>query len=190
MSSLATQAGAPQPLPVPTLPCRGPPNPGIRRAFPSPHARSSPRGGPDETRGRLPPPWPRPCPGPPPWVSPWTSPPCPHPRAVGQGLPESRSSGTGGPPRLWVSGRRRVGERARKRVCVCVALRLPSGLLRRALGPPVASFPVLNPGPHRVEPGHLVQRCSWPGGRWGGRRREAPRPELVSIKSDKKFREK
>lgn len=57
-------------------------------------------------------------------------------------------------------------------------------------GPPVASFPVLSPGPHRVETGYLVKRCSWPSRRRGDGRRKAPSPEFFSIKSDKKFREK
>ena len=123
--------------------------------------------------------------------------PAPTPRAGGEGATAAgRGSGGAG---SWPGGERgsercvcerRVGECARARVCVCVS-RSVSRLGSSALaGPPVASFSVLSPGPHRVETGHLVKRCFWPSGRRGDRRRNAPSPEFFSIKSDKKFREK
>lgn len=131
------------------------------------------------------------------WVSPWPRcRPAPTPLASGEGAPAGR--GFGG-RRLPARGRARLravrvreGElvSARARECVCVSLsvsRLGSSALA---GPPVASFPVLSPGPHRVETGHLVKRCFWPSGRRGDGRRKAPSPEFFSIKSDKKFREK
>lgn len=118
----------------------------------------------------------------------------PPPRAmVGKGHWPSPGSGGAG---SWSGGERssprcvceRVGECARARVCMSLSVsRLGSSALA---GPPVSSFPVLSPGPHRVETGHLVKRCFWPSGRRGDRRRKAPSPEFFSIKSDKKFREK
>lgn len=102
--------------------------------------------------------------------------------AQAQGLGASAAPG-------GACARGRVGECARARGCVC---RSPSPVWApaRSRGPPVSSFPVLSPGPHRVETGHLVKRCFWPSGRRGDRRRKAPRLEFFSIKSDKKFREK
>lgn len=129
-------------------------------------------------------------------VSPWPRRrPAPTPRAGGEGAPAW--PGFVG-RRLVVWGRAqlpavrvREGElgSARARAGVC---RSPSPVWApaRSRGPPVSSFPVLSPGPHRVETGHLVKRCFWPSGRRGDRRRKAPRLEFFSIKSDKKFREK
>lgn len=89
-----------------------------------------------------------------------------------------------GPPRACAGCE--LGARARASVS-----RSDSRLGSSALaGPPVASFPVLSPGPHRVETGYLVKRCFWPSRRRGDGRRKAPSPEFFSIKSDKKFREK
>lgn len=110
-----------------------------------------------------------------------------RPRAEARGA-QARGLGASAAP----SGACARGElvSARARECVCVSLsvsRLGSSALA---GPPVASFSVLSPGPHRVETGHLVKRCFWPSGRRGDRRRKAPSPEFFSIKSDKKFREK
>lgn len=109
----------------------------------------------------------------------------PH-RSPRKGFPaESGVAGLGSVARR-VRVRDASWERARRRVS-----RSDSRLGSSALaGPPVASFPVLSPGPHRVETGYLVKRCFWPSRRRGDGRRKAPSPEFFSIKSDKKFREK
>lgn len=100
---------------------------------------------------------------------------------AGSGVPGPRERG---PPRACAGCE--LGARARASVS-----RSDSRLGSSALaGPPVASFPVLSPGPHRVETGYLVKRCFWPSRRRGDGRRKAPSPEFFSIKSDKKFREK
>lgn len=162
----------PKPPSIPTHP----PTPGVccrqePRVLPAPGCQS---------------PWPPRRAAPPPPTRPWG-------RGAGRGS-GGAGRGSGGERG---SERRRVREgelRARAPVyvceCVCVSLsvsRLGSGALA---GPPAASFPVLSPGPHRVETGHLVKRCFWPSGRRGDGRRKAPSPEFFLIKSDKKFREK
>lgn len=121
--------------------------------------------------------------------------PAPTPRAGGEGARAGRGSGGAGSgpggkrgSERCVCERESWGVRARASVCVSLSVsRLGSSALA---GPPVAFSPVLSPGPHRVETGHLVKRCFWPSGRRGDRRRKAPSPEFFSIKSDKKFREK
>lgn len=112
--------------------------------------------------------------------------PTPPHRSPRKGFPaESGVAGPGSVARR-VRVRDASWERARRRVS-----RSDSRLGSSALaGPPVASFPVLSPGPHRVETGYLVKRCFWPSRRRGDGRRKAPSPEFFSIKSDKKFREK
>lgn len=87
------------------------------------------------------------------WVSPWPRcRPAPTPRARGEGAPAG--PGFGG---LRLPARRRARLRAvrvregelvsaRARECVCVALRLPSGL-QRSRGPPGRLFPGSQPGP-------------------------------------------